>query len=199
MRRAALLLAAALAAACAKPQPAGPKTVTVPSGEWSFEVPSDWSSVDDADLKRRPVARVTLLGKLAEEDQGVLIGAAISLTKFYRKQADHPQGAKGFASYRERILDQRDAIFGGKAAPGTSGLKEETVSGLPARSFRVDSASFPRVHRKTAAPMKAEELLIQAPGAYYELEYHAPPELFDRYRPAFEKAKASLRLNPAAG
>lgn len=184
----------ALMTACAH---TGYETYREASGTFSLDVPRSWKKYRDSDFSRKPNAVVSWYGKIVE-DKGYPVGAIVELEKLNRRPDDFPP-ERDWEFYKKNILEPTDRLFDG-THPSEVRVEEATMAGLPARLFSRSveqlSGDGPVRGSDKKHPSRIEGIVIQTPDAYYVLEYRATNELFDKYRPAFERMKESFRLNP---
>ncbi len=163
------------------------ETYTDPGGDFTLEVPQGWPRGGNADRKPKPVSVVEFIGKADPQDEGIPLGAVLSVSKLYRERADIPGDEQTFQRYRTNVLEPTDALF---KAPA-----DLTISGRPAREYRRESdhvkAPF---HGGTRIPMRFEGFVVETPSAYYVIEYRASRENFDQYSFALSRARTSFRL-----
>lgn len=161
------------------------------SGEFESDVPADWRREGDDDLGRRPAATLTWVGMVAEESEGMQLGAMIHVSRFQRTGV--PPG------FKKSTLDPTDLMFGpGPFPPGAPpNITTLTVSGHPARRYhREFEVVLGGGLHKTNGPiaMRLEDIVIQTPKAYYVLEYRATKSLFDKHYRAFERLTSTFWL-----
>lgn len=204
-RRSALLAAALAAAACAKKPDF--EVFRDPSGQVAVEVPSGWGRDGDDGLGRKPMSAVSFVGEVAVQDEGVPLGAVLSVTRFSRNRSDYP-AEKAVREYWEtNVLLPTEALFG-DVRPSKPAIKEPeglakdvrdaTLGGLAGKSYRreyVHRAGGRPLHGQIReVPMRLVGVIVRTPEAYFVLEYRATKTLFDKHYPAFEKAQRSFRL-----
>lgn len=189
-----------LAAACAKQ---GYEPYQDPEGGYSFDAPKGWAVEGNAGLGRKPVSTALFVGHVAAQDEGVPLGAVLSVTKLYRARAAHPGGDKAFQEFRRTVLLPTEVLFGEAPASAlpenlrqglAGGVKDTTLAGLPAKTYRREFEHYNRLHMPKPVAMRLEDVVVQTPEAYFVLEYRATRELFDKHYGAFKKAKDSFRL-----
>lgn len=86
----------------------------------------------------------------------------------------------------------------GIGLPGEKITRPEPADfkGLKATRFTVNTFDFIRVTRTSdrKVAIQEEHLVIPAGKGFYVLEYTAPPDLINKYRPIFEKFKESFMM-----
>lgn len=86
----------------------------------------------------------------------------------------------------------------GIGLPGEKITRPEPAEfkGLKATRFTVNTFDFIRVTRTSdrKVAIKEEHLVIPVGKGFYVLEYTAPPDLINKYRPIFEKFKESFTM-----
>ena len=197
-----LFCCVALAAAAGCSRAPSFETYEDPGGDFHVEVPKDWQAVGNANKASKPISAVMFVGKMIEQEQGIPMGAVLSLTKFYRRRADYPGKNQSFEKYRGDVLVPSGVLFGdspSKLAPALRKLlptdvQESTFSGHPARIYGRSYVQNSRNDGKQI-PMRLEDIVIQTPSAYYVIEYRATVDLFDLYKYAFDRARESFVLS----
>jgi len=155
-----------------------------PAGRWSLEVPSGWTP--DPGPVRLPTSGVDFVGALEPQDEGVPLGAVLSVVRHARRRADHPGGDAAFRGYETAVLKPARELFGDDG-------------GAPAsKDFARDYERGPGgpLHGNKSFAMRAEGFVRRTADAYYVVEYRATRENFERYRYALDRARASFRLTP---
>jgi hypothetical protein len=173
-----------------------------PSGDYRLDAPKGWQHWGNADRKAKPIRAVMFVGKISSQDEGIPLGAVLSVTKLYRRRADYPGKRSAYERYRKDVLMPSAAIFGdaGTNLPKAvakllpQGVRDERLAGLPAKSYGREYEHFNKIHMPAPVAMKLEDVVLRTPEAYFVLEYRATTELFDRYHYAFERAKESFAL-----
>lgn len=174
------LIAVLTLSACSKKTDGEYSVYKVEAEGVSLEVPTDW---------RQFGARWNGLGGapggppftrfIAESDpqhEGVILGAYLSLTQV--KKGTHR-------------TEKEDMLFKQKL-PGVSPVQ---FKGFDARSYITEYRyQTGEGEGGIDIPMKSEGIVIDTPNAYYVLEFRANTEVYDKYRPALEHAKATLTI-----
>ena len=186
MKRSMVVLLAA--AACSRPMSF--VEYREPAGEFSVEAPAGWNVNESGSFSKRPVGEVSWAGKIVDQHEGRPVGALL----FVRKLDRHPDKLQ--ERYRQGTLLETDALFGG-GHPADLAVKSGDFAGHPARWFQrdFDDSVGGGMHGAVKTyPSRVAGIVVQTPEAYYVLEYRATRELFDGYRPAFERLTASFQL-----
>ena len=196
-----LLLGAA--AACRRPLVWQPYADA--SGDFRSEMPESWSSYQDPNLKRRPVAVVAFLGEMKTQVEGYPIGAIIQVTRASRVPSELPAGDKARKNYAASWLSSPDLLFKGpvEALPvdlkkGLPKVSEATLGAKTARTYEREYEEFDAVHMPRPIPMKLVDFVVRTDKAYYIIEYRAPRSLYEKHRPVFERFLKSFAFGPSA-
>ena len=181
------ILALMLLSGCSRP-PAF-EIYTDPGGDYTLEVPREWPKNGNADRKPKPMSVVEFIGKLDPQDEGIPLGAVLSVTKFYRDRADIPGDDQAFQNYRKKVLEPTDILFQSPAG--------FTLSGRAARDYRREYTHVKApMHGGDKIPMRFEGFAVETPMAYYVIEFRATQDNFDKYSFALERARSSFKLLP---
>lgn len=134
---------------------------------------------------------MTWVGEVAEESEGMQLGAMIHVSRFQRTDAP--------SSFKKSTLAPTDAMFGPGPLPdgAPADIAVLTVSGHPARRYQrgFDAVLGGGLHQaKGPVAMRLEDLVVQTPDAYYVLEYRATKALFDKHYRAFDRLASTFRL-----
>lgn len=198
---AVLLLGAA--AACTRSLVWQPYADT--SGDVRSEIPSSWSSYNDPDLARRPVAVVAFLGEMKIQVEGYPIGAIIQVTRATRVPSELPTGELARKKYSASWLASPDLLFKGPVAAlpvdlkkGLPKVSEAMVGAKVARTYEREYEEFDAIHMPRPIPMRLVDFVVRTDKAYYIVEYRAPRDLFEKHRPVFERFLKSFAFGPSA-
>lgn len=151
----------------------------VKEADVSLEVPSGWRRFGArwngyGGAPKGP-AFTRFIAQSEPQHEGVILGAYLSLTRVVKK---------------EDRTDSEDALFS-KDIPGVTkgnfgGM--ETREYLTEYRYKIDDETIAGID----VPMKSEGIVFNRPDAYFILEYRANTQVYDKYRPALDRAKASL-------
>jgi len=196
----AALAGLSLATACSKPPSFD--VYEDPGGDFKLEAPKGWQLWGNAARKPRPISAVMFVGKVEMQDEGMPIGAVLSITKLYRRRADYPGKDEGYRRFRQDVLVPSSVLFGEPASLLPEAMRKMLpqkidslqVSGFPARSYGREYEHFTRSHTDKPIPIRLEDLVVQTPEAYYVIEYRATTTLFAKYHFAAERARSSFTL-----
>lgn len=184
MRRtacAAVLSAAALLCACSKEDGFVYITYEVPEAGASLEAPAGW---------RRFGARwggyggapggpafTRFIAESEPQHDGLILGAYISLTRVDKKRD---------------TTESEEALFRG----GIPGVAKTHYGKLDARTYKFEYRyRYDEEHKPSLdVPMRTEGVAIDAPDAYFVLEYRANEQVYPKYRPAFLHAVKTLDI-----
>ena len=198
---AVLLLGAA--AACTRPLVWQPYADA--SGDFRSEMPKSWSSYNEPDLMRRPVAVVAFLGEMKTQVEGYPIGAIIQVTRATRVPSELPKGDKARKNYTASWLVSPDLLFKGPVEAlhvdpkkGLPKVSETALGAKMARTYEREYEEFNAVHMPRPVPMKLVDIVVRTDKAYYIIEYRAPRDLFEKHRPVFERFLKSFAFDPSA-
>ncbi|MFH2201620.1 MAG: hypothetical protein ABIJ96_00750 [Elusimicrobiota bacterium] len=178
MRRLILpaLLGTFLFSGCAKPAGSEYAGYRVAEENLSLEVPKDWRQFGARwnGLGGAPngPAFTRFIAESLPQHEGVILGAYISLTRV-KKGADRS--------------DLERALFTTKL-PGVEPAK---FAGFEARVYVTE---YQYQIEDLSIPMRAEGVVIDAPAAYFVLEYRANSKVFEKYRADFAHAKKTFQL-----
>lgn len=181
----------------------GYETCSDPEGNGSFEVPKGWAREGNAGLGHKPVSTALFVGYVAAQDEGIPLGAVLSVTKLYRQRSAPAGGDKAFQDFRKTVLLPTEVLFGQaptSALPeelrkGLAGGVEDTMLGGCRPTYRREFAHYNRpAYAQAARPASGGCRHPDAGGFYFVLEYRATCELFEKHCEAFQRAKASFKL-----
>lgn len=174
-----------------------------PSGEFSVEVPRAWRRDGNESLARRPVALVSFIGEVQTQDEGNLLGALIHVTRVSRVRSEFPGNDKAFQAFAEAWLIPSDVLFGASrerlpadVRNNLPEVREASLGGRSARTYRRDYDYFNRLHMPAAVPMRLEDVVVRTDRAYYIIEYRATRALFEKHLPVFERFKQTFVFGP---
>lgn len=141
--------------------------IYVDSGtEFSVEVPMGWLQEANS---RKPMSVFSFTGEVTVQDEGIPLGALLSVTKFYRQRTDHPGSDAGYGTYLTEVLLPLDVPFSGSTQVFpedvrkrlASPVKDTQLSGLPARAYRRDFKHYNPFHMARSYEMRLEDVIIQ--------------------------------------
>lgn len=207
MRRPLVLLSAAclIGAAAACSRPLAWQRYEDASGDFSSEIPASWQSINDPDLKRRPVAVLAFLGEMKTQDEGLPLGALIYVTRSTRAPSEMPAGGPARRAYAAAWLASSDMLFNGpvESLPvdplkGLPKVSEISLGGKTARTYEREYEHFNAAHMPRPVLMRLASVAVRTDKAYYIIEYRATRDLFDRHRPVFERFLKSFAFGPSA-
>ena len=175
------------------------------SGDFSSEIPASWTSIDDPDLKRRPVGVVAFLGEMKAQDEGNPLGALIQVSRVTRGPSEMPAGEKARQAYAKAWLASPDRLFKGRveslpvdAQKGLPKVSEVLLGAKTARTYEREYEHFNAAHMPRPVPMKLVDVVVRTDKAYYVIEYRATRDLFEKHRPVFERFLKSFAFGPSA-
>lgn len=169
MKKISLCLALALSAACSKAPVY--EAYRDPAG-FSLEAPKDWPRDADPAPAGKLASRTEFIGDAEPQDEGVILGAVLSVTRLSRKAGD-------------KMLAPTKALFPDDAATAA-------VSKPYTRDYE-HGGPTPMHQGAAAIPMHSEGKVYRTADAYFVVELRAVREKFEKHRPALDRALATFR------
>lgn len=141
---------------------------------YSLEVPKGWPRDADPAASVKPASRIEFIGDAEPQDEGLILGAVLSVTRLSRKAGD-------------RVLASTKALFPDDAAT-------EAVSKPLSRDYE-HGGPTPLHQGSIAVPMHAEGKVFRTADAFFVVELRAVRTKFEKHRHALEHALATFRPN----
>lgn len=165
-----LLLAALVAAAACKKAPSY-EPYSDAGASFSVEAPKGWPRDATPAPAGKPFVKTEFIGDASPQDEGVVLGAALTVTRMSRKAAPN-------------LLAATKALFPDDAA-------------TPAESQRYvrdyEHGGATPMHAGAPIPMHAEGKVFRTADAFYVVELRAVRDKFEAHRHALERALATFR------
>lgn len=170
MKNISLCLALALIAGCRQ----APSYEPYRGPGFTFEAPKGWPRDADPAAAGKPASRTEFIGDAQPQDEGVILGAVLTVTRLSRK-AD----AKLLASTKALFPD--DAAAAAESKP----FARDYEHGGPT----------PMHQNAAAVPMRAEGKVFRTADAFFVVEFRATRDKFEKHRHALERALSTFRPN----
>jgi len=139
---------------------------------FSLEAPKGWPRDADPAPAGKLASTTEFIGDAQPQDEGVVLGAVISVTRLSRKAGD-------------KILASTKALFPNDAAAPAE-------SKPYARDYE-HGGPTPMHQGAAAVPMHVEGKVFRTADAFFIVELRAVRDKFERHRPALERALATFR------
>ena len=183
----ALLAVLVLLSACAKPlEYAEYKDET---GAFTVEAPKDWQPDVSGPFPEWPARKTQWLGAIADQHEGVAIGAMFTVWRMDRKPT------KKQKKYQEQMLAATDALFEDEQPEDVMTAAGE-LAGYPARAFQRELTENlgGGLHGAVRShPSRISGVAVQTEHAYFVLEYRATLALFDKHLPTFQRMRETFK------
>jgi hypothetical protein len=164
-----LFLAVLAAAACGKKAPTYEAFKDAERG-FSLEAPKEWAR--EAGPAGKPAVVTEFIGDAQPQDEGVALGAVLTVTRLSRKAAPG-------------ILKETKALFSDDA---TTAAESKPYS----RDYE-HGGSSPMHQGAAPVPMRVEGKVFRTADAFYVVELRGVRSKFDANRPVLERALATFK------
>jgi hypothetical protein len=160
-----------------------------PAGGFTAQMPKSWDAVARGPFPEWPARKTEWIGEVADQHEGVAIGAIYTVWKMSRKPT------KLQKKYADSMLAATDALFADEAPADVMVAPGEAL-GYSARAFQRELTENlgGGLHGPVRShPSRISGVAIQTPEWYYVLEYRAVLPLFDKDLPVFQKLRESFK------
>jgi len=141
---------------------------------FSLEAPKEWPRDADPAPAGKLASRTEFIGEAEPQDEGVILGAVLSVTRLSRKAGDKMLAPT-------KVLFPDDAATAAESKPYTRDYEH--------------GGPTPMHQGAAAVPMHVEGKVYRTADAFFVVELRAVRDRFEKHRPSLERALATFRPN----